>query len=77
MAAVDKMAPMSEPAHDPAHDLKNEKGSSNDSTMAAEAGQPIPVVPEEVEKRLIRKLDRRIIPVCCWIYLMNFMDRGE
>lgn len=29
----------------------------------------------EVESRLLKKLDRRIIPMACWIYLMNFMDR--
>lgn len=35
---------------------------------------PTPVDPE-VEARLVKKLDRRIIPMVCWIYLMNFMDR--
>jgi hypothetical protein len=30
----------------------------------------------ETEKRLLRKLDLRLIPMICWIYLMNFMDRG-
>jgi hypothetical protein len=34
------------------------------------------VVDAETEKRLLRKLDMRIIPMICWIYLMNFMDRG-
>ncbi|KAJ4326211.1 hypothetical protein N0V94_000158 [Neodidymelliopsis sp. IMI 364377] len=33
------------------------------------------VVDAETEKRLLRKLDMRIIPMICWIYLMNFMDR--
>ena len=33
-------------------------------------------VDEETERRLLRKLDMRIIPMICWIYLMNFMDRG-
>jgi hypothetical protein len=28
------------------------------------------------EKKLLRKLDIRIVPMICWIYLMNFMDRG-
>ncbi|KAF4958722.1 hypothetical protein FSARC_10947 [Fusarium sarcochroum] len=35
----------------------------------------VPFVDEETEKRILRKLDRRIIPCVCWIYLMNFMDR--
>lgn len=34
-------------------------------------------VDAETEKRLLRKLDMRIIPMICWIYLMNFMDRGR
>ncbi|KAM0545384.1 hypothetical protein ACHAPJ_011368 [Fusarium lateritium] len=32
-------------------------------------------VDDATEKRILRKLDRRIIPCVCWIYLMNFMDR--
>jgi MFS family permease len=38
-------------------------------------GENIPPVDEATEKRLLRKLDIRIIPCVCWIYLMNFMDR--
>lgn len=40
-------------------------------------GGPRRIVSAEEEKRLMKKLDRRIIPMVCWIYLMNFMDRGE
>lgn len=56
---------------------ENEKAqiSSGDSTSATAENGTIPVVDEETEKRVIKKLDRRIIPVACWIYLMNFMDR--
>jgi MFS family permease len=32
-------------------------------------------VDRETERRLLKKLDARIIPMVCWIYLMNFMDR--
>jgi hypothetical protein len=32
-------------------------------------------VDKETERRLLKKLDARIIPMVCWIYLMNFMDR--
>lgn len=42
----------------------------------AEAGDPPPPVSPEEERRLLRKLDVRIIPMICWVYLMNFMDRG-
>lgn len=34
-----------------------------------------PVDPE-VEKRIMRKLDKRIVPMVMWVYLMNMMDRG-
>jgi aromatic ring-cleaving dioxygenase len=33
-------------------------------------------VDEKEEKRLMRKLDRRIVPMMVWMYLMSFMDRG-
>ncbi|KAH7082842.1 major facilitator superfamily domain-containing protein [Paraphoma chrysanthemicola] len=33
------------------------------------------LVDAETERKLLRKLDMRIIPMICWIYLMNFMDR--
>ncbi|KAI9147184.1 transporter [Paramyrothecium foliicola] len=33
------------------------------------------VVDAETERWLLKKLDVRIIPMVCWIYLMNFMDR--
>lgn len=34
-------------------------------------------VDEITERKLMRKLDLRIIPMVMWIYLMNFMDRGR
>lgn len=27
--------------------------------------------------RLRRKFDRRILPICAWFYLMNYLDRGN
>lgn len=47
-----------------------------DSTSLENAG-PLPPVDAETERRLLRKLDVRIIPMLCWVYLMNFMDRGK
>ncbi len=55
----------------------NEKSSKDSSQGETAQTTSIPVVSAETEKRLLKKLDRRIIPICCWIYLMNFMDRGE
>lgn len=28
-------------------------------------------------RRLVRKLDRHILPLCAWIYLLNYLDRGN
>lgn len=41
-----------------------------------ENGETLQPVDAATEKRLLRKLDMRIIPMLCWVYLMNFMDRG-
>lgn len=62
---------------------ETEKGSSHHDRPEPEADGVLAnhgsslAVDKETEKRLLKKLDRRIIPICCWIYLMNFMDRGE
>ncbi|KAJ9604689.1 hypothetical protein H2200_010803 [Cladophialophora chaetospira] len=32
-------------------------------------------VDKKTERRLLAKLDKRIVPVIMWLYLMNFMDR--
>jgi hypothetical protein len=28
-------------------------------------------------KRLVRRMDLRILPLCAWIYLLNYLDRGN
>ncbi|KIV97200.1 hypothetical protein PV10_00977 [Exophiala mesophila] len=57
-------------------DLENEKGGSvpiGGVEVENHAGPR--VVDLETEKKILRKLDIRIIPMVMWIYLMNFMDR--
>ena len=27
-------------------------------------------------RKLNRRLDLRVLPLCCWVYLLNFLDRG-
>ncbi|KAF2102606.1 retrograde regulation protein 2 [Rhizodiscina lignyota] len=29
------------------------------------------------EVTLVRRIDLRILPLCCWIYLLNYLDRGN
>lgn len=47
------------------------------SSPQLEDGSPVTTIDKETERRLLRKLDIRIIPTVIWIYLMNMMDRGE
>ncbi|KAH7245294.1 major facilitator superfamily domain-containing protein [Fusarium tricinctum] len=53
---------------------KEEEGTATQSDSPTNENS-VPFVSEETEKRILTKLDRRIIPCVCWIYLMNFMDR--
>jgi len=36
----------------------------------------IDVYDEKYNKNLNRQLDLRVLPLCCWVYLLNFLDRG-
>jgi hypothetical protein len=36
----------------------------------------IDIYDEECNKKLNRRLDVRVLPLCCWVYLLNFLDRG-
>jgi len=31
---------------------------------------------EKYNRKLNRRLDLRVLPLCCWVYLLNFLDRG-
>jgi hypothetical protein len=62
-------------------DYSDEKGS--DSSLApptkvedVERSAATDEIDPADEARVLRKLDIRIVPMICWIYLMNFMDRG-
>ncbi|KAF3008190.1 hypothetical protein E8E14_007999 [Neopestalotiopsis sp. 37M] len=35
------------------------------------------VYDETMNRNLNRILDWRVLPVCCWLYLLNFLDRGN
>ena len=64
-----------------APEYKDEKGSDVSPTPPlkvedVEQNGSMIEVDELTEKKLLRKLDIRIVPMICWIYLMNFMDRG-
>lgn len=37
----------------------------------------IDIYDEKYNKKLNRRLDLRVLPLCCWVYLLNFLDRGK
>jgi hypothetical protein len=54
-----------------------EYSSTGTPSKLEEGNEPVvPTVDAETEKKVLRKLDIRIIPTVMWIYLMNMMDRG-
>ncbi|KAH6695116.1 major facilitator superfamily domain-containing protein [Plectosphaerella plurivora] len=64
------------PKHDhvTSADAPGADDASTPPSKTEEATGPY-VVDKETERRLLRKLDIRIIPTVMWIYLMNMMDR--
>lgn len=64
------------PALPNAHEKKgHDSVSPSDSRVEYAIDQPVAVVDEATEKKLMRKLDMRLIPMVMWMYLMSFMDR--
>ena len=45
--------------------------------LGASTLPPPPVLSSEEEKRLYRKIDRRLMPIVSLMYLGGFLDRGE
>ncbi|KAG9313588.1 major facilitator superfamily domain-containing protein [Chiua virens] len=53
---------------------------SDDAPGLAERYEDDPLIPQDpsaVEKRLLRKLDRRILPITCLLYLFAYLDRSN
>jgi len=55
-------------------DVDIDKVKHHDETLQ-EQGE-IDVYDEKYNKKLNRQLDLRVLPLCCWVYLLNFLDRG-
>ena len=61
-------------------DVKHDE--SNDTSPARRAEEPTlegggHVEDKQRSRRLVRAMDRRILPLCAWIYLLNYLDRGN
>ena len=50
----------------------------NDSEKAASSNEQATIVYDEVEaKRILRKVDLRLLPCLTLLYLLSFLDRGN
>jgi hypothetical protein len=56
-------------------DVEFHEAKPHDDTLK-EHGE-IDINDEKHNKQLNRRLDLRILPLCCWVYLLNFLDRGK
>ena len=61
-------------------DVKHDE--SNDTSPTRKAEEPTlegggHVEDKQRSRRLVRAMDRRILPLCAWIYLLNYLDRGN
>lgn len=45
--------------------------------VSASDDSSLDLLDDKENRRLNRLLDIRILPLCCWIYLLNFLDRGN
>ena len=58
------------------YEKKDDTDSGTPSISRIENASSEPVtVDQATEKALMRKLDKRLIPMVMWMYLMSFMDR--
>ena len=57
-------------------DLEKKNDSDRPDVEALERPDVSERVDKMTERKLLSKLDKRIVPVIMWMYLMNFMDRG-
>jgi hypothetical protein len=48
-----------------------------ESAADSKVGVAGPVYSEEMEKRILRKMDIRLIPMLATLYLLAFLDRGN
>ncbi|KIK70108.1 hypothetical protein GYMLUDRAFT_187714 [Collybiopsis luxurians FD-317 M1] len=60
-----------------ASELRLENGSDEYDFGGESQLPPPPKLSEEEERKLWRKIDLRLMPILCIMYLMSFMDRGN
>ena len=64
--ATEKVSPIEHLEH-PSSEERKDKGETSE----------VNVHDKKSNRRLNRQLDIRILPLCCCVYLLNFLDRGD
>lgn len=75
---LDKFLCKMEPEKDSVEHLEEDDfdaAKRQDETLQ-EHGE-IDIHDQKHNKKLNRRLDLRVLPLCCWVYLLNFLDRGK
>lgn len=64
------------PSHNSGYIPDKVKTEQYESTNGVAMASGVPVLDRAEEKRIIRKMDLRIIPMVTTLYLLSFIDRG-
>jgi ACS family allantoate permease-like MFS transporter len=72
MAPVNDGISVMENAHD---EIYNEKVKGADAVFAYANAEAVPV-DDETNRRLLRKIDTRVLPWLCGLYILQYLDKG-
>jgi MFS family permease len=59
------------------HTLSSPDTKQLDDVLNSGTSSDVDIADANANRRLNRRLDFRILPLCCWVYLLNFLDRGN
>ncbi|KAL2421567.1 MFS transporter prlL [Exophiala dermatitidis] len=68
---------MEKPANAEAEHIETGSQELKISPVTTPVEREVDIALEKRSKKLNRRLDYRILPLCCWVYLLNFLDRGN
>ncbi|PSN63696.1 MFS transporter [Corynespora cassiicola Philippines] len=60
-----------------AEQLEHHSSADKEHSEDLKESGEVDVLDEERNRKLNRRLDIRVLPLCAWVYLLNFLDRGN
>lgn len=51
--------------------------AASSPTASTTPDESTPIIDPQVEKRILRKLDTKVVPVLWFLFLVSFVDRGN